>query len=124
MNDAAPSLIDRLFEFDAQRESLPGEHWLAFAWGAYLLLRRRRSVAGRLVSMAAGALFVARAVSGRDGALAALRREADEDTGFAEITAPWPYDQRVRVSKPRRIRRRDRSIADAVSSARSLTPSS
>jgi hypothetical protein len=126
MKDTDPSLIDRLREFDAQRESVPGEHWLAFAFGLYLLLRRRRSAAGRWLSIAAGALFVIRAVSGRDGAIAALERRSrqDDDTGFAEIAAPWPYDQRVRVSRPRRIRRSDRSIADAVSSARSVSSSS
>jgi len=125
MNDADPSLIDRLLELDAQRESLPGEHWLAFGLGLYLLLRRRRSVAGRLVSITAGALFVARALTGRDGAIAALERHGgrDDDTGFAEIAAPWPYDQRVRVSKPRRVRRSDRSIPDAVGSTRSFSPS-
>ena len=126
MNDPDPSLIDRLLAFDAQRESLPGEHWLAFGLGLYLLLRRRRSVAGRLLSLAAGALFVTRALTGRDGPLAAIERRSgqDDDTGFAEVAAPWPYDQRVRVSKPRRVRRSDRSIANAVGAGRSLSPSS
>ena len=126
MKDNDPSLIDRLRQFDAQRASVPGEHWLAFAFGLYLLVRRRRSAAGRWLSIAAGALFVVRAFGGRDGAMAALERRArrDDDTGFAEIAAPWPYDQRVRVSKPRRIRRSDRSIADAISSARSVSSSS
>jgi len=126
MKDTDPSLIDRLREFDAQRESVPGEHWLAFAFGLFLLLRRHRSGAGRWLSIAAGAVFVMRAVSGRDGAIAALERRArhDDDTGFAEIAAPWPYDQPVRVTKPRRIRRSDRSIADAISSARSVSSSS
>ena len=125
MKDADPSLVDRLVEFDAQRESLPGEHWLAFGLGLYLLLRQRRSGAGRWASIAAGALLVLRAVSGRDGAIAAWQRraQAGDDTGFAEIAAPWPHDQRVRVSKLRRNRRSDRSIADAVGAARSLSPS-
>jgi len=126
MKDTDPSLIERLRDFDAQRDSVPGEHWLAFAFGLYLLLRRHRSVAGRWLSIAAGALFVMRAVGGRDGALAALERRTrkEDDTGFAEIAAPWPYDQRVRLLKPRRIRRSDRSIADAISSARSVSSSS
>jgi hypothetical protein len=126
MEDADRSLIDRLVELDAQRESVPGEHWLAFGLGLYLLLRRRKSVAGRWLSGAAGALLVMRGLSGRDGAIATLARRApqSEEPGFAEIAAPWPYDQRVRVSKPRRIRSSDRSIADAISSARSLSPSS
>ena len=126
MKDADPSLIDRLLEFDAQRESVPGEHWLTFGLGVYLLLRHRRSVAGRVAAVAAGALLVVRALTGRDGAIAVLERRAqlDDDAGFAEIAAPWPYDQRVRVSKPRRIRRSDRSIPDAISSARSPSTSS
>jgi hypothetical protein len=126
MKDAEPSLIDRVVAFDARRDSLPGEHWLAFGLGLYLLLRHRRSRTARLASVAAGALFVVRAMSGRDGAIAALERRAqrDDDTGFAEIAAPWPYDRRVRVSKPRRVRRSDRSIADAVSSTRSLSSAS
>ena len=118
-------LVDRLLAYDAQRDGLPGEHWLAFGLGLYLLLRRRRSAAGRLFSMAAGALFVVRALTGRDGALAALERaRQDDDAGFAEIAAPWPYDQRVRVSKRRRVRRSDQSIPSAISSTPSLAPSS
>ena len=126
MNDPDPSPIDRLLAFDAQRDSLPGEHWLGFGLGAYLLLRRRRSVTGRLLSLAAGAVFVARALTGRDGPLAALDRRPlqDDDTGFAEVAAPWPYDQRLRVSTPRRVRRSDRSIPDAIGAGRSLSPSS
>ena len=126
MKDADASLIERLVELDAQRASLPGEHWLTFGLGLYLLLHHRRSAAGRVAAIAAGALLVVRALTGRDGAIAALARRAqhDDDRGFAEVAAPWPYDQRVRVSKPRRVRRSDRSIADAVSSARSLAPSS
>jgi len=119
MKDTDPSVIDRLLRLDAQREGLPGEHWLAFGLGLYLLLRHRGSAAARVASMTAGALFVARALSGRDGAIAALGRAArhDDSAGFAEIAAPWPYDQRVRVSTPRRVRRSDRSIASAVSAA-------
>ena len=126
MKDDDRSLLDRLIAFDAQRESLPGEHWLTFGLGLYMLLRHRRSAAARLVAAAAGALFVARAVTGRDGLLAAFERGAQrgDDTGFAEIAAPWPYDQRVRVSTPRRVGRSDRSIPDAIGSGRSLSPSS
>ena len=123
--NADPSLIDRIVDFDARREGLPGEHWLAFGVGLYLLLRHRDGIAARLVSIGAGALFVLRALTGRDGAIAALERrpQQDDDTGFAEIAAPWPHDQRVRVSTPRRVRRHDRSITDAISSARSSSRS-
>lgn len=68
------SLLDRLREFDENRPSLPGEHWLAFGVGLYFLLSRRRSVAERLASMVVGAAFIARAVTGRDGAIAVLNR--------------------------------------------------
>lgn len=113
------SLLDRLVQFDRQRPNIPGEHWLAFAAGLYLLLQRRRSAAGRLASTAAGALLVARALSGRDGAIAYLERQAElgVDVGLTEIAAPWPYDQRVRVTRPRRTRRNQHTDAssDAVS---------
>jgi hypothetical protein len=120
MNDEDTSLIDRLARFDAQRPSLPGEHWLTFALGVYLLLRSRRSSAGRLASMAAGALFVGRALTGRDGPIAALRDRDRQDHGtdFAEVAAPWPYDRRVRLSTPRRTRRGARPIASEGESAR------
>jgi hypothetical protein len=117
MTDDEPSLIDRLVEFDKQRDSLPGEHWLTFALGVYLLLRSRRSATARIVSVAAGGLLVARALSGRDGAIAALQRggedEGDDDLQLTEIAAPWPYDRRVRLSTPRRIRRGARATAPA-----------
>ncbi len=73
-----PSLLERLREFDDSRPSLPGEHWFAFGVGLYFLLSRRHSVAGRLASMALGAAFIARAITGRDGAIAVLSRPESE----------------------------------------------
>jgi hypothetical protein len=109
------SLLDRLIQLDRQRPGIPGEHWLALAAGVYLLLQPRRTAAGRLASTAAGALLVARALSGRDGAITYLERQAGmgADAGLTEIAAPWPHDQRVRVSTPRRIRRNQQSDASS-----------
>lgn len=109
------SLLDRLVQLDRQRPGIPGEHWLAFAAGVYLLLQSRRTATGRLASTAAGALLVARALTGRDGAIAYLERQAERgvDAGLTEIAAPWPYDQRVRVSTPHRTRRNQQSDASS-----------
>jgi hypothetical protein len=106
------SLLAALRDFDEARPSLPGEHWTAFGLGLYLLLRRRRTSAGRLASMVAGATLVARALSGRDGAIAVLRRtrERDAEDEVVDVAMPWPYDERVRVvrngSSEERLRRR------------------
>ena len=125
MKDAEPSLIDRVVAFDARRDSLPGEHWLAFGLGLYLLLRHRRSPAARLASIARWAADAGRTlVNMTPGTRSHTDYMEDDDPGFAEIAAPWPYDRRVLVSKPRRVRRSDRSIADAVSSGRSLSSAS
>lgn len=74
MYDAEPSFLARLRSFDEGRSSIPGEHWLGVGLGLYFLLRRRQTALGRLGSMALGAAFVARGLSGRDGAIAVLRR--------------------------------------------------
>lgn len=86
MNDAAIPLLDRLRRFDESRPSVPGEHWLACGVGIYFLLRGRRRVAGRLASMAVGVALVARGLSGRDGAIAVLRRP--EQRGAADASIP------------------------------------
>ena len=93
------SLADRLRAFDRNRPSLPGEHWAAFALGLYLLFRRRRGVLGRTASALAGGALVARALSGRDGAIAMLSRD-DRTRGaddLVDVAMPWPYDERVRI---------------------------
>lgn len=95
------SLLEELRAFDRARQSLPGEHWAAFGLGLYLLLRRSGSPVGRVASMVAGAALVARALSGRDGAIAmyrrAERRDAEDDLDGAAM--PWPYDERVFVAR-------------------------
>ena len=95
------STFQRLRRFDHGRHSLPGEHWATFALGLYFLQHRPASALGRVASLVAGAAFVARALSGRDGALAMWRRVALRDSArerFVDVAAPWPYDERVRVA--------------------------
>lgn len=107
MNESATSLVERLRAWDEKRPSLPGEHWLTGAVGLWLLLRPARGVAGRLLSAGAGALLLTRAITGRDGAIAALRRTAHEEADepeFVDVAAPYPYDHRTRVGTPRRVR--------------------
>ena len=72
----AGELLAQVKRFDDQRPGVPGEHWFAFGTGAALLLRGRRAASPgwRAAAMRGGALFVLRAVSGRDGGLARLKR--------------------------------------------------
>ena len=93
------SFLAALRQFDDARPSLPGEHWAAFGLGLYFLLRRRSSVVGRLASMVAGTALVARALTGRDGAIAVWRRaDRRDDTGeLLDVAMPWPYEERVRI---------------------------
>jgi uncharacterized membrane protein len=65
--------LDRLKKLDAERPSLPGEHWLTFAAGLWLLTRVGRSGLGRTAAVLAGAGLLYRAASGRDGLVKALR---------------------------------------------------
>jgi hypothetical protein len=101
MSRTDTSLVERLREFDSKRPSLPGEHWAAFALGLYLLLARRSSVFGRAASVMAGGALVARALSGRDGAIAMLRREgqAHRADDYVDVAMPWPYQEPVRIKQ-------------------------
>ena len=99
MNTPRTSPVARLRELDRRRHSWPGEHWIAFAAALYFLRRSRTTRLGRLASVAAGAALVARALSGRDGAIALLRRpERRRGEGFVEVAAPWPYGERTRIA--------------------------
>jgi hypothetical protein len=79
--------------FDANRPSLPGEHWLTAAAGAGLLVAATRSncpVTAALQALAGGALLF-RAASGRDGlrSLCASRGQGrpygeDDESGYAQ----------------------------------------
>jgi hypothetical protein len=105
MNASDTSLVSRLRDFDRNRPGWPGEHWMAFAAGVYLLLRSPRSLTARLACRGAGALLVARALSGRDGAIAALAKAAPPRSEFVEVAATWPYRDRVRITAARRLSR-------------------
>jgi hypothetical protein len=95
------SLIERLRQLDAQRPSVPGEHWLALGAGLLLLLSGGRgSLLGRATSVAVGGALVYRAMGGRDGLQRLLRPEADvpgrrivklEDTVIASAADPGPF---------------------------------
>jgi hypothetical protein len=100
MNASSTSWLDRLRRLDRSRASWPGEHWITFASGLYFLMRSRRTALGRAASVATGAALVARAMSGRDGAVAMLSRpESKQATGdFVDVAAPWPYKDRVRLA--------------------------
>lgn len=60
--------IRKLIQYDAQRPSLPGEHWVVAATGVTTLLgaRHQRSRLGQLVALISGTLMIVRAFSGRD----------------------------------------------------------
>jgi hypothetical protein len=69
------NMLQRLRQFDESRPSFPGEHWLTFGAGLYFLVRDCPAPMARLGSRLLGAALVTRALSGRDGALAVLRRQ-------------------------------------------------
>lgn len=74
---ALPTLFKQIKDYDDQRPSVPGEHWLAMGAGALLLLwgARRRS----LTATTAGLGMLARAASGRDGLRSVLGRQGIAD---------------------------------------------
>jgi hypothetical protein len=103
------SPVERLRRWDERRDSLPGEHWITAAVGFYLLLRPAASIAGRLLSAGAGALLLARALAGRDGPIGSLKALSEqaslERPDYIDVASPYPHDQRVRISSPRRMSR-------------------
>jgi hypothetical protein len=105
-SDDKTTLLTRLQRLDEARPSLPAEHWMVLGLGAWMLLRRRDSVLGRLASMAVGGALVWRAMSGRDGIAKRLRTDSaafqptQPGEPFHDVAAPWPYDERTRVSEP------------------------
>lgn len=62
------NLLQKIQRLDAQREGLPGEHWMALAAGVglWLATRKHPSIAVRVLASVAGTVLVARAASGRD----------------------------------------------------------
>jgi hypothetical protein len=71
----AQTTLDKIKQFDAQREGFPGEHWvvLAAGIGAWLATRRHPSLIVRTLGTLAGTALVARAASGREGLSKVLR---------------------------------------------------
>lgn len=70
-------LIDGLRRLDAERPTLPAEHWLKLGAGMVLLMAGGRgSFVARTLSIAAGGVLVYKAFSGRDGLTEMLRRES------------------------------------------------
>ena len=64
-----PQPLQQLKDWDDQRPSFPGEHWLVLAAGVAVLLAARRSPSPlvRALGSAAGSALLMRAASGRDG---------------------------------------------------------
>ncbi|HEX2543462.1 MAG TPA: hypothetical protein VHL79_01195 [Ramlibacter sp.] len=62
------NFLQELKRMDAERDNIPGEHWLTFAAGVglWLATRRHPSVTVRLLASLAGTLLVARAATGRE----------------------------------------------------------
>lgn len=56
-------------QWDAQREGVPGEHWLALGAGLWLFMATRRSpsLLVQVGGAAVASLLVVRAATGRDG---------------------------------------------------------
>jgi len=61
--------LQRLKQYDEQRPSLPGEHWITLAagLGVWIASRAHPSPLVRTAGLAAGTALVGRAASGRDG---------------------------------------------------------
>jgi len=72
MTNDLTSRLERLRQWDEARPGLPGEHWLAFGLGLFLVTRRPSHPLARACSVLAGTALLARALSGRDGPIAAL----------------------------------------------------
>lgn len=101
------TFLHNLRRLDRSRPGVPGEHWATFGTGLYYLLRQRRGIVGALASKALGLALLARALSGRDGAMAVLRRppRTRPGTGARRVdsAAPWPDDEGVRIERPASI---------------------
>lgn len=88
---------EALRRLDDSRESFPGEHWLAFGAGALLLARGGRGVFGRAVGIAAGALLIGRALTGRDGLLTRVQTRLAEGVPHDESARAWNAADASRV---------------------------
>ena len=71
----ADNLLQQLKEFDENRDSFPGEHWIVLAAGigVWWASRKSPSLLTRTLGLMAGTALVGRAASGRDGLSRVLR---------------------------------------------------
>ena len=83
MNAPRTSSLARLRELDRRRHSWPGEHWIAFAAGLYLLQRSRPTRLGRLASVATG--VAGRGGAGEDEGGRGARQGIHETVSFVEV---------------------------------------
>jgi hypothetical protein len=72
--------LRRLRTADRARDGVPGEHWATFgaAIGVLGAASGIRSPLLRTLALLAGGALVLRAISGRDGAVAVVKRKAEE----------------------------------------------
>lgn len=76
-SDALPAIADKITywkNWENERESFPGEHWIVLGAGVAALVAAARSdhTATRLLGVGLGLALMARAASGRDGIAKAL----------------------------------------------------
>ena len=68
-------VLTNLREFDRNRKSFPGEHFIVGTVGSLLLnSARRRSGISRVLMLLAGGALLVRAASGRDGLARLVQR--------------------------------------------------
>lgn len=129
MDTPNQSWLDSLKQYDRERSSFPGEHWLTLGLGAWLVLRGGKgSWLKRSLAVAAGGALVARSLSGRDGPLqrwsldGAPGREVtvaggDVVASTAELpldggaTPPWPEDSQAEGRQAQEQLARERNAA-------------
>jgi uncharacterized membrane protein len=69
------NVLTNIREFDRNRKSFPGEHFIVGTVGSLLLnSARRRSGVSRMLMLLAGGALLVRAASGRDGLARVLDR--------------------------------------------------
>lgn len=95
-------LLNTIGRLDRSRPGVPGEHWVTFAIGLRYFLRQRHGTLASLGSKAVGLALIARALSGRDGLIALLKRPRlhPSEAQLVSIAPSWPYDRQVRISAP------------------------
>lgn len=69
------STLEKIKRLDAQREGIPGEHWIVLGAGLaiWAVSSKSPSLLWRTLGLMAGSALVGRAATGRDGAVKLLR---------------------------------------------------